>query len=152
MTLFLPKNLCFRTKHSFMTPFFKSQFVLCHTSNNTTSQNIGGRMHGPSPTSNFKGTVPQPPQVSAHGNIGNSDMISLLPISPWAEISVQLYKSPHHSASTYTQGTKKSLQNFNIRKSTTQYSYVRNAKPHFWQAWDIDLQPLPTRTLRIILH
>ena len=33
MTLFLPKNLYFRTKHSFMTPFL-SQFVLCNTSNN----------------------------------------------------------------------------------------------------------------------
>jgi len=33
---------------------FFSQFVLCLTSNNSTSRNIeGGRMHGPSPTSNF---------------------------------------------------------------------------------------------------
>src|SRR6218665_2459052 len=30
---FTPKNLYFRTKHSFMTPFL-SQFVLCNTSNN----------------------------------------------------------------------------------------------------------------------
>src|SRR6218665_1135812 len=33
------------------------------TSDNTTSQNIGGRMHGPSPTSNyFGGPSPVPPR------------------------------------------------------------------------------------------
>jgi len=63
LTLFLTKNLYFRTQHSSFRPFF-SQFVLCLTSNNSTSQNIwGGRMHGPSPTSNFEGlSHPVPPK------------------------------------------------------------------------------------------
>ena len=38
-----------------------SQFVLCLTSNNSIYQNIGGRMHGPSPTSKFGGPFPQSP-------------------------------------------------------------------------------------------
>src|SRR6218665_3874361 len=54
-------------KNSFMTLFF-TQFVLSYASNNTTSRNIGrGRMHGPSPTSNFLGTIPpksQPMELS----------------------------------------------------------------------------------------
>src|SRR6218665_107649 len=33
--------------------FFSTLFILSHASDNTTSQNIGGRMQGPSPTSNF---------------------------------------------------------------------------------------------------
>ena len=41
MTLLLPKTLYFRTKYSFIAPFF-SQFVLCNASNNTTSRYIGG--------------------------------------------------------------------------------------------------------------
>ena len=41
MTIFLTKNLYFRTKISSLTPF-KSQFVHCHASNNTTFRNIGG--------------------------------------------------------------------------------------------------------------
>src|SRR6218665_953793 len=39
--LLLTKNLNFRQKYSFLTPFL-SQFVLCLTSHNITSQNIGG--------------------------------------------------------------------------------------------------------------
>src|SRR6218665_1664594 len=41
MPLFLPRNLYFRIKHSFVTLSF-SHFVLYHASNNTTSRNIGG--------------------------------------------------------------------------------------------------------------
>jgi len=47
------KKPLFHLKNSLMTPF-----LLSHASYNTPSQNIGGRMHGPSPTSNFGGTVP----------------------------------------------------------------------------------------------
>jgi len=47
-----------------LTPFI-SQFVLYLTSHNSTSQNIGGRMHGPSPPPQvFWGTVPQSPPKS----------------------------------------------------------------------------------------
>jgi len=42
------------------TPLF-TLFLLSRTSDNTTSQNIGGRMHRPSPTSNFGGP-PSPPR------------------------------------------------------------------------------------------
>src|SRR6218665_3830202 len=45
------------------TPLF-TRFILSRASDNTTSQNIGGRMHGPSPTSNFGGTVPSVPDRS----------------------------------------------------------------------------------------
>ena len=38
-----------------------AQFVLSHTSDNTTFPNIGGRIQGPSPTSNFGATVPPVP-------------------------------------------------------------------------------------------
>src|SRR6218665_2919848 len=41
MTLFLTKNLYLGAKNSFLRAFF-SQFVLCLTFNNSTSQNIGG--------------------------------------------------------------------------------------------------------------
>src|SRR6218665_1835309 len=62
MTLFLPKNLYIRTKHSFMTPFF-SQFVLCHASNNTSSRNIGGTdAWAVPPPQILWGTTPVPPK------------------------------------------------------------------------------------------
>src|SRR6218665_1508222 len=55
---FLTTTTAISEKNSFMTLFF-TLFVLSRASDNTTSQNIwGGRMHGPSPTSNFGGTVP----------------------------------------------------------------------------------------------
>src|SRR6218665_2047429 len=60
-TLFLTKNLDFRTKDFSLRPFF-SQFVLCLTSNNSTSQNIGGT---DGPFSHLKlvgGPSPQPPK------------------------------------------------------------------------------------------
>src|SRR6218665_2344953 len=42
---------------------FFTLFILSHASDNTTSQNIGGPMHGPSPTSNFGGgSPPSPPR------------------------------------------------------------------------------------------
>src|SRR6218665_2238469 len=41
LAIFLPKNLYFRTKYSFM-PLSFSQLVLSHASDNTTSRNIGG--------------------------------------------------------------------------------------------------------------
>src|SRR6218665_303338 len=54
VTLFFTNNLYFRKK--FLHDTFFSQFVLCHASNNTTSQNIGadGCMGRP-PISNFGG-------------------------------------------------------------------------------------------------
>src|SRR6218665_113455 len=45
-------------KYSSLTPFL-SQFVLCLTFYNSTSQNVGGRMHGPSPPQFVWGTVAQ---------------------------------------------------------------------------------------------
>src|SRR6218665_1413611 len=41
-------------------PFF-TLFILSHTSDNTTSQNIGGTMHGPSPHLKFWGDRPPLP-------------------------------------------------------------------------------------------
>jgi len=41
---------------------FFTLFVLSRASDNATSQNIGGRMHGPSPTSKFGGPSPSPPR------------------------------------------------------------------------------------------
>src|SRR6218665_1677053 len=40
--------------------FGSTKFLVSHPQN-TTSQTIGGRVHGPSPTSNFGGTVPPVP-------------------------------------------------------------------------------------------
>src|SRR6218665_789767 len=57
---FLTKNLDFRTNNSSFTPLF-TQFVVCLTSNNSTSQNIGGRMHGPTPHLKFGGVPPLHP-------------------------------------------------------------------------------------------
>ena len=60
---FLTRTTTVSEKNSFMTPFLKTLFVLSRESDNTTSQNIGGRMHGPSPTSNFFwGPPPNPPR------------------------------------------------------------------------------------------
>src|SRR6218665_2053080 len=49
-------NLYFLKKLLYDT--FFTHFVLSHESDNNTSQNIWGRMHGPSRTSNVGGTVP----------------------------------------------------------------------------------------------
>src|SRR6218665_50046 len=43
------------------TPFF-TLFIFSRTSDSTTSLNIGGPMHGPSPTSNFGGQSPVSPR------------------------------------------------------------------------------------------
>ena len=57
---FLHKKSHYFRKEFLDDSFFKTLFVLSRASDNTTSQNMGGRMHGPSPTSNFFGrTVPQ---------------------------------------------------------------------------------------------
>ena len=50
------KTHYFRTE--FLYDIFFTLFVLSRASDNTTSQNIGGTMHGPCPTSNLGGTVP----------------------------------------------------------------------------------------------
>jgi len=60
ITLFLTKNLDLKTKNSSLTPCF-TQFVLCLTSDNNTSQNIGGMDAWAVPTSNFGWTAPQFP-------------------------------------------------------------------------------------------
>jgi len=41
--------------------FFKTQFAHAHASDNTTSRNIGGRMHGPSPPQILGDRLPSPP-------------------------------------------------------------------------------------------
>ena len=63
LTIFLTKNLYFRTKNSSLRLFF-SQFVLCLISNNSTSRNIGGTDALAVPISNFGGTVPPVPPKS----------------------------------------------------------------------------------------
>src|SRR6218665_1091324 len=54
---------------------FFTLFKLSRPSHNTTSQNIGGPTHGPSPTSNFGGSVPPGPlglrPWATHANRGN---------------------------------------------------------------------------------
>src|SRR6218665_166046 len=60
---FLDQKPLLQKQNSFTTPSL-TQFVLSHTSNNTTSQNIGARMHRPSP----------PPQI-----LGDRPPISLHP-------------------------------------------------------------------------
>ena len=55
---FFTRKTTISEKNSLTTPFF-TLFVLSRASDNTTSQNIGGRMHGPSPHLKFWGTVPQ---------------------------------------------------------------------------------------------
>ena len=60
--LFLTKNLNFRQKYSSLTPF-PSQFERCLASHNSTSQNIGGRMHALAvPHFKFGGPSPIPPK------------------------------------------------------------------------------------------
>src|SRR6218665_3886102 len=55
---FLIRKTTISENNSFMTPFF-TLFLLSRASDNTILLKIlGGRMHGPSPTSNFGGTVP----------------------------------------------------------------------------------------------
>src|SRR6218665_789838 len=53
---YLAEKSLFHNK-TFLHDTLFSHFVLCNASDNTTSRNIEGRMHGPSPTSNFRGTV-----------------------------------------------------------------------------------------------
>src|SRR6218665_1593145 len=53
----LTRKTTISEKNSFMTPFF-NLFVLSRASDNTTSQNIGGRMHGPFPHLKFFGDRP----------------------------------------------------------------------------------------------
>src|SRR6218665_437453 len=55
---FLIRKTTISENNSFLTPFF-TLFLLSRASDNTILLKIlGGRMHGPSPTSNFGGTVP----------------------------------------------------------------------------------------------
>ena len=49
---------------------FNTLFVLSRASNNTTSQNIGGRMHGPYPHLNFFGGRPPVPFRSPPMHVG----------------------------------------------------------------------------------
>src|SRR6218665_3352519 len=64
---FLSQNLDLTTKNSSLTPIF-SQLVVSLTSNNSTSQNIGGRMHGPSLDLKFWGdSPPSPPKSPSMG-------------------------------------------------------------------------------------
>src|SRR6218665_2164650 len=63
MTLSSPEKTPIPEINSLMNTFF-TLFVLSRASDNTTSQNIGGRMHGPSPTSNFLGDRPPIPPRS----------------------------------------------------------------------------------------
>src|SRR6218665_29065 len=62
MTLFMTKNLYLRKE--FLRGTFFSRFILCHASNNTTSLNIGGPMHGPSPPHIWQGRDPRLPKSS----------------------------------------------------------------------------------------
>src|SRR6218665_340494 len=59
---FLKRTTTTSEKNSCMTPFLLS--VLSRASDNTACQNIGGRMHGPSPHLKFWGTVPPVPPRS----------------------------------------------------------------------------------------
>ena len=63
MTPFLTKNLYFRTKNSFMSHFLGTSYFPAHPIT-LLLQILEGRMHGPSPTSNFGGTVPPVPPKS----------------------------------------------------------------------------------------
>src|SRR6218665_3293946 len=60
--IFLTRNLNFRQKYSFLTPFV-SQFIRCLTSHNSTSQNIGGTgAWAVPPPQIFGGPSPSPPK------------------------------------------------------------------------------------------
>src|SRR6218665_2881766 len=58
---FLHQKTTISKKNSLIAPFF-TLFVLSRTSDNTTSLNIGGPMHGPSPPQIFGGRTPSPPR------------------------------------------------------------------------------------------
>src|SRR6218665_3824426 len=65
--LFLTKSLNFRQKYSSLTLFLVSSYFSSHPIT-VLLKILGGRMHGPSATSNFEGTVPpvppRPPPMS----------------------------------------------------------------------------------------
>ena len=61
--LFFTRKTTISEKNSLIRPFF-TLFVLTRASDNTTFLNIGGPMHGPSPTSNFWGDRPPSPPRS----------------------------------------------------------------------------------------
>ena len=52
-------------RKEFLDDTFFTLFVISSASDNTTSQNIGGRMHGRPPPLFFGGTVPSPPRSSS---------------------------------------------------------------------------------------
>src|SRR6218665_2594242 len=55
--LFFTRKTTISDKNSLIRPYFYSVRTFTRTSDNTTSLNIGGPIYGPSPTSNFWGTV-----------------------------------------------------------------------------------------------
>jgi len=59
-SFFLGQKLLFDNLKFLVKTVF-SQFVLCLTSNNSSSQNIEGRMHGPSPPKMCGGLSPSHP-------------------------------------------------------------------------------------------
>jgi len=67
---FLTTKTSISDKKSLLTLFF-TQFVLSHAPDNTTSPNIGGRIHGPSPSQIFGGPSPQYPYKSPPMNRGD---------------------------------------------------------------------------------
>src|SRR6218665_2227865 len=73
------KKPLFQKKNSLIKPFF-TLLILSHTSNNTTSLNIWGPIHGPSPHLKFWGTFPpcrSPPLgPSLLSNLLDSEMMS----------------------------------------------------------------------------
>src|SRR6218665_4136427 len=72
MAFFFTKNLYFRTKHSFVTPFSLSSYFHTHPIT-LLLEILGGRMHEPSPQI-WGDRPPSRPKVSAHGLVS--------PVSP----------------------------------------------------------------------
>src|SRR6218665_3402375 len=74
--LFFTRKTTISEKNSLIRPFF-TLFLLTRASDNTTFLNIGGPMHGPTPTSNFWGDRPpspprSPPLTTRNMNRGRS--------------------------------------------------------------------------------
>ena len=79
--LFFTRKATISEKNSLMTPFYFTLFVLSRAFDNTTSQNIGGRIHGPSPPQIFWGDRPPSPprspplQGAVYYNVLNTGLV-----------------------------------------------------------------------------
>ena len=108
-----------------LTPIF-TLFELSRPSHNTSSQNIGGPMHGPSPTSNFGGTVPPVPLLGLRPCLSNQNVTAIFSPKINRSRGVQPPKPMMHIAYSSPISTKfKNFLHISAKLRPIHFTYFR---------------------------